>query len=68
MLINILTKICLCCIHQSAITAHKVNHVYSLLKKVQVEIVVVDSPRWFVDANNLSRGWVANSKNLCKRV
>ena len=51
---NILTKIHSCCIHQSAIAAHKGNHVYSLFKKVQVEIVVVDSPGWFVDANNLA--------------
>ena len=51
---NISTKIRLCCIHQSAITAHKVNHIYSLFKKVQVEIVVIDAPGWFVDANNLS--------------
>ena len=65
---NYSTKIRLCCIHQSAITTHKGNHVYSLLEKVQVEIVVIYSPRWFVNSNNLSRGWVANSKNLCKRV
>ena len=66
---NILTKICcLCRIHQSAITTHKVNHVYSLFKKMQIKIVVIDSPGWFVDTNNLARVGVAYSENLCKWV
>ena len=42
-------------IHETTISANKCEHVEAFFKNRQIIIVVVNSPRWFIDTNgNLS--------------